>query len=96
MRAYSSTQPFYNLLSPPTNSRFAVHLSAISRSYETPPDESGHHNPNSPTCQDFHCHVFDNFLACPPIPCNDDLLPQEIWPRSHPLHHPTVTRKAAA
>ena len=47
MRAYSSTQPLYNLLSPPINSRYAVHLAAISESSGNPSGD-GFHTLNSP------------------------------------------------
>ena len=96
MPAYSSTQPLYNPLSPPINSRFAVALAAPSESYGAPSDEGGHRNPNSSTYQDFRCHVFDSFLARPPLPCNENLLPKEIRPGSLQPHYSSVTRKIAA
>ena len=96
MRAYFSTQPVYNPLSTPINSRFAVALAAISETCEAPSDEGRHHTPSSLTYQDFRCHVFDRFLPCPPLLCNDDLPLREIRLGSIQLHHPSVTRKTAA
>ena len=99
MPAYSSTQPLYNPLSTPINSRLAVALAATSESYSAPSDEGGHRNPNSSTYQDFRCHVchvFDSFLARPPLPCNENLLPKEIRPGSLQPHYSSVTHKAGA
>ena len=47
MRAHSSTQPLYNLLSPPINSRNAVYPAAISESSGSPSGD-GLHTLNSP------------------------------------------------
>ena len=48
MRAYFSTQPVYNPLSTPTNSRFAAALAAISESSAARHRKDGDRNPNSP------------------------------------------------
>ena len=96
MRAYFSTQPLYNPLSPPINSRFAVALAATSESCEALSDAGRHHTPNSLIHQDFGCYVFDGFLPCPPLLCNDDLHLREIRLGPIQLHHPSVTRKTAA
>ena len=93
MPTYYSTPPLYNPLSAPINSRFAVALAAIREPCEAPSDEGRHHNPNSSTYQDFRCHVFDSFLARPPLPCNKNLLPKEIRPGSLQPHYSSVTRR---
>ena len=71
MRAYFTTQPLYNPLSPPINSRFADALVAISEPYEAPPDKGELHQPSSSIYQASGCHVFASFLACTPLSCNE-------------------------
>ena len=90
MRAYFSTQPVYNLLSTPINSRFAVALTAISEPYDASSEEGEHHHLYSPTYQGF-----DSFLTCHSLPRNDDLPPKETRLRPHQLHNSSVTRKTA-
>ena len=64
MPAYSNIQPLYNLLSPPINRRFAVHLAALGRSSQSP-SATGHRNPASPIHQDYCCRLFDGCLTFP-------------------------------
>ena len=96
MRAYSSTQPVYNPLSTPTNSRFAAALAAISEPCETLSDKGELHQPNSFIYQASGGHVLDKFLAYPPLPFNGDLPPTDIRLGPLQLHHPSATRKTAA
>ena len=96
MRAYFSTQPLYNLLFPHINSRFAVHLAAISEPYGAPSDDRRHPNSSSSISQASGCHLFHNSLACPPPAWKDDLPPKERRPGSLQLHQSIVTRKAGA
>ena len=72
MRAYSSTQPVYNPLSTPTNSRFAAALAAIREPSDASSEDGEHHHLYSPTYRGL-----DSFLACHSLPSNDDLLPKE-------------------
>ena len=95
MRAYFSTQPLYILRSPPINSRFAVHLTAISESAGTPSGE-GHHNPRSPIYKASRCYLFSSCQAHPPTTYKDDLLPKQIRCEPPKLHDSPVTRKTAA
>ena len=95
MRAYSSTQPLYNLLSPHINSRFADTLAAISESSGAPSDE-GHHNPNSPIYQDSGCYLYDSCLTCPLPACKDDLTPKTLRNLLLQMHHPSVSPSTAA
>ena len=89
MRAYSSTQPLYNLLSPPINSRYAVHLIAISESSGTPSGD-GFHTLNSPIYSDSGCYLFTSCLNCPLPSCKDDLRPKDLRHHLLKLHHPSV------
>ena len=95
MRAYFSTQPLYILRSPPINSRFAVHLTAISESAGTPSGE-GHHNPSSPIYQASRCYLFSSCQAHPPTAYKDDLPPKQIRCEPPKLHDSPITRKTAA
>ena len=96
MRAYFTTQPLYNPLSPPINSQFADALVAISEPYEAPPDKGELHQPSSSIYQASGCHVFASFLACTPLSCNDYLPPKETRLRPPQLHNSSVTRKTTA
>ena len=91
MRAYSSTQPLYNPLSTPTNSRFAVSLTAIREPYDASSEEGEHHHIYSSTYQGL-----DSFLACHSLPSNDDLPPKETRLRPLQWHNSSVTRKTTA
>ena len=95
MRSYFSTQPLYNLLSPPINSRFAVALTGISESSGTPSGD-GFHNPNPPIYQDFCCRLFDSRLSCPLPCCNDAVDLGDLRSRLLQMHHPLVTPITAA
>ena len=89
MRAYSSTQPIYNLLSPPINSRYAVHLAAISESCGNPSGD-GFHTLNSPIYSDSGCYLFSSCLDCPLHSCKDDLRPKDLRHHLLKLQHPSV------
>ena len=89
MRAYSSTQPLYNLLTPPINSRYAVHLAAISESSGNPYGD-GFHTLNSPIYPDSGCYLFSSCLGCPLRSCKDDLRPKDLRHLLLKLHHPSV------
>ena len=91
MRAYFSTQPVYNPLSPPINSRFAVDLAAISERYDASSEDGKHHHLYSSIYQGL-----DSFLACHSLPSNDDLTPKEKRLRPSQLHNSSVTRKTTA
>ena len=96
MPAYFSTQPLYNLLSPPINSRFAVALTGISESSGTP---SGHRfrNPNSPIYHDAGRHLFDNCLTCPLPSGKAAIDPSGLrGSRLLQMHHPLVAPITAA
>ena len=97
MRAYFSTQPVYNPLSTPTNSRFAAALAAISEPYGASPDKGELHQLSSTIYQASGCHVFASFLACLPLLLHDDLTPKEIC-RSRPILplHLSVIHKSRA
>ena len=95
MRAYFSTQPLYILRSPPINSRFAVHLTAISESAGTPSGE-GHRKPNSPIYQASRCYLFSSCQTHPLTAYEDELLPKQMRCEPPKLHDSPVTRKAAA
>ena len=96
MRAYFSTQPLYNLLSPPINSRFAVALAAVSESYGASSD-GDHRNPDSPSYHDADCYLFDSFLTCP-LPSGKDAVNPRDLRRSRLLqmHHHSVSLRTAA
>ncbi len=89
MRAYSSTQPLYNLLSPPINSRTAVHPAAISESSGSPSGD-GFHTLNSPIYSDSGCYLFSSCLDCPLHSCKDDLRPKDLMHHLLKLHHPSI------
>ena len=95
MRAYLSTQPLYILRSPPINSRFAVHPTAISESAGTSSGE-GHHNPSSPIYQASRCYLFSSCQAHPPPAYKDELLPKQMRCEPPKLHGSSVTRETAA
>ena len=96
MRAYFSTQPLYNPLSPPMNSRFAVALAAVSESSGAS-SEGGHRNPNSPIYHDAGCYLFDSCLTCP-LPSGKAAIDPSGLRRSRLLqmHHPLVSPITAA
>ena len=96
MRAYFSTQPLYNLLSPPINSRFAVALAAVSDSSGASSD-GGHPNHNSPNYYDTSCYLFDSCLTCPFPSGNDAVNPRDLS-RSGLLqmHHHSISPITAA
>ena len=96
MRAYFSTQPLYNLLSPPINSRFAVALAAFSDSSGASSD-GGRRCPNSPNYHDAGCYLFDSCLTCP-LPSGNDAVNPRDQSRSPLLqmHHHTVSPITAA
>ena len=96
MRVYFSTQPLYNLLSPPMNSRFAVALAAVSESSRAS-SEGGHRNPNSPIYHDAGCYLFDSCLTCP-LPSGKAAIDPSGLRRSRLLqmHHPLVSPITAA
>ena len=95
MRAYFSTQPLYNLLSPPITSRFTVALSALSASSGAPSDE-GHRNPKPPINRDAGCYLFDSYLTYPLPACKDDLKPKGLRNQLLQTRHPSVTPRTAA
>ena len=95
MRAYLSTQPLYILRSPPINSRFAVHPTAISESAGTSSGE-GHHNPALPFIRP---HAATSSAAAKPtrhLPNKDELLPKQLRCEPPKLHGSSVTRETAA
>ena len=95
MRAHSSTQPLYNLLSPPINSRNAVYPAAISESSGSPSGD-GLHTLNSQIYSDSGYYLFCSCLDSPLYSCKDDLRPTD--PRDHflKLHRPSVIPGIAA
>ena len=95
MRSYSSTQPLYNLLSPPINPHFAVHPAAFSRSATGPHDVSLH-NLKSPIHPDPGCHLLHFCLACPPPACKTDLSPKRLHRELLHLRNPSTPHRATA
>ena len=91
MSAYFSTQPLYNPLSLPINSRFAAALEATSEPYDASSEDGEHHHLYSPTYQGL-----DSFLACHSLLINDDLPLKETRLRPSQLHNSPVTRKTTA
>ena len=95
MRAYFSTQPLYNLLSPPINSRFAVALTGISESSGTPSGD-GFHNPNPPIYQEYCCRLLGSLLRCPLPSYNYAVDLGDLGSRLLQMHHHLVSPRTAA
>ena len=89
MRAYFSTQPLHNPLSPPINWRFSLHLAAIRESAGASSDE-GRYTPASPIWQDFCHRLFNSSLTCPLPLGKDTVVPRDLRTRLLQMHHPSV------
>ena len=96
MRAHFSTQPLYYLLSPPINSRFAVHHGAISQPYGTPSDEGGTTTPTPPSIRASAGMPSTTTRPVRPSHVGTISFPRRYGPGSSNCITPSVTRKAGA